>query len=109
MERLIRTLQHISNVLEETYGEPLPMALEDPLDSLIGTILSQNTTDIQSDKVFLELKRTFKRWEDVPVAPRRLLENVLRPGGLAREKAKAIRETLVRLSKMDAELRLDFL
>lgn len=35
------------------------------LDSLIGTILSQNTTDNNSKRAFASLKRAFSTWEEV--------------------------------------------
>lgn len=35
------------------------------LDSLVGTILSQNTTDANSSKAFHNLKRSFSSWEEV--------------------------------------------
>lgn len=35
------------------------------LDSLVGTILSQNTTDNNSKRAFASLKRVFPTWEEV--------------------------------------------
>lgn len=35
------------------------------LDSLVGTILSQNTTDNNSKRAFASLKRAFPTWEEV--------------------------------------------
>ena len=38
------------------------------LDALVGTILSQNTTDVNSHRAFVSLKAAFPRWEDVEPA-----------------------------------------
>jgi endonuclease-3 len=44
------------------------------LDSLIGTILSQNTTDNNSRRAFASLKTAFPTWEEVcHVSPSLLL------------------------------------
>lgn len=39
------------------------------LDSLVRTLLSQNTTDVNSGKAFAQLKQRFPRWEAVQQAP----------------------------------------
>ena len=44
------------------------------LDSLVGTILSQNTTDTNSHRAFGILKSRFPTWEQVRVAKPRLVE-----------------------------------
>ncbi|XP_027167459.1 putative DNA glycosylase At3g47830 isoform X3 [Coffea eugenioides] len=38
---------------------------ESVLDGLVSTILSQNTTDVNSQRAFLSLKSAFPTWEDV--------------------------------------------
>src|SRR5262249_53459581 len=67
-------------------GEPLP-----PLDELIATILSQNTSDRNSDAAFAELKKRLPTWEAVRTAPLSRIVRAIRSGGLARQKAPRIR------------------
>uniref|UniRef100_A0A7I4D411 HhH-GPD domain-containing protein n=1 Tax=Physcomitrium patens TaxID=3218 RepID=A0A7I4D411_PHYPA len=60
------------------------------LDSLVGTILSQNTTDNNSRKAFASLKQAFPTWEEVHAADPKKVEDAIRCGGLAETKAKRI-------------------
>ncbi|KAK9814172.1 hypothetical protein WJX72_001606 [[Myrmecia] bisecta] len=68
------------------------------LDSLVRTILSQNTTDVTSHAAFANLKKVFPTWEGVRTAPEGTVEEAIRVGGLADIKAariKAILNTLL--------------
>ena len=85
-------------------GEPLP-----PLDELIATILSQNTSDRNSDAAFAELRRRLPTWEAVRTAPLARIVRAIRPGGLARQKAPRIRAVLNTIHKEHGALSLDFL
>src|SRR5438552_2417114 len=85
-------------------GEPLP-----PLDELIATILSQNTSDRNSDAAFAELRRRLPTWEAVRTAPLARIVRAIRSGGLARQKAPRIRAVLNAIHKQHGALALDFL
>jgi endonuclease-3 len=67
------------------------------LDSLIGTILSQSTTDVNSGRAFAQLKAAFPDWESARVAPVARIEDAIRCGGLAKTKARRIRDILRQL------------
>ena len=62
MEKKIRKL---SNLLEGEYGKKVWKVHGDPLSVLIGTILSQNTSDNNSYKTFANLRSEFKNWDEV--------------------------------------------
>lgn len=96
-------------LLRRHYGNPPAPEPQDPLDSLIATVLSQNTSGANSSRAFSRLKRRFPRWEDVLKAPLADLEEAIRPGGLAPQKAPRIQEILTRLLRERGELSLDFL
>ena len=64
------------------------------LDSLVGTILSQNTTDATSAVAFANLKRAFPTWEAVRVADPRPVEAAVKCGGLAEIKVRRIQVIL---------------
>jgi endonuclease III len=85
-------------------GERLP-----PLDELIATILSQNTSDRNSDAAFAELRKRFPEWESVRRAPVAQVARAIRTGGLARQKAPRIKAILRQLRARRGELSLDFL
>lgn len=67
------------------------------LDSLIGTMLSQNTTDTTSARAFAQLKAAFPTWEQVRTADAAAVELQIKLCGLAAtrtERIQAILETL---------------
>jgi endonuclease-3 len=72
------------------YGRPVPEGDGDPLGELIGTILSQHTSDVNSERAFNQLKRTFDSWDAVRDAPISDLTESIRSGGLAVLKAERI-------------------
>jgi len=55
-------------------------ASRDPIDVLIGTILSQNTSDANSGRAFASLKASFDSWEAVASAPAEHIAQVINPG-----------------------------
>jgi endonuclease-3 len=76
------------------YGRPTWPPGYAPLDELIGTILSQHTSDTNSERAFGALKTTFNTWEAVRDAPVEQLTEVIRSGGLAVVKARRIQAVL---------------
>jgi endonuclease III len=83
----------IDRLLAKHYGAPKPWR-EDPLDSLVATVLSQNTNDKNSGAAYEAMRLAFPTWEDVMNADPAKLEAALRPGGLAKTKARRIQEIL---------------
>src|SRR5581483_5556508 len=93
---LIPTL-HLARVYESliaTYGEPKNEPDYDPLGGLVGTILSQHTSDINSGRAYQQLITTFSTWEIVRDAPTNEVANAIRSGGLANVKAPRIQDVL---------------
>lgn len=84
----------VASLLEKAYGPPTERRRQDPLETLILTILSQNTLDRNRDHAYERLKKKFGTWEAVLGAPLRALARTIRVGGLARQKAKCVQETL---------------
>lgn len=64
------------------------------LDSLVRTMLSQNTTDKTSLRAFKSLKAKFPSWEEVLEAPSAAIEDAIREGGLAEIKTARIKTIL---------------
>ncbi|HEX6511861.1 MAG TPA: endonuclease III [Chloroflexota bacterium] len=84
--------------LLEHYGRPEWIARNEPLDELIGTVLSQHTSDVNADRAFAGLKAAFDSWEAVRDAPAGALEQAIRGGGLAVVKGARIQAILRALS-----------
>ena len=64
------------------------------LDSLVGTILSQNTTDKTSHKAFASLKRSFPTWESVRTGDPTKVAESIKVGGLSEIKTGRIQNIL---------------
>ena len=79
------------------------------LDSLIRTILSQNTTDKTSIRAYAELKRRFPEWESVRTAKSLDVEDAIRQGGLAEIKVRRIKDMLNSLKSERGECDLEWL
>jgi endonuclease-3 len=81
----------------------------DPLDSLIGTVLSQNTTDANSGLAFERLKARFPTWQAVAEARPARIAAAIRSGGLAEIKARRIKRILAQIERDRGRLDLGFL
>lgn len=91
-KRVIRT---VDRELVDIYGRRDGMrGVGDPLDGLILTILSQNTSDVNSDRAFIRLKQAFPAWPEVLSADTARVEEAIRPGGISRIKAERIQRVL---------------
>jgi len=66
----------------------------DPLNELVLTVLSQNTNDRNRDRAYLSLRGRLPSWEAVAAAPREQVEELIRTGGLARQKSERIQAML---------------
>jgi endonuclease-3 len=98
---------HIHNLLLDEYGDH-PWQPSDPVGSLVNTILSQNTNDVNRDRAFEQLKEQFPTWEEVRDAELDELVEAIRPAGLGPTKAPRIQEALRRITAERGEISLDF-
>jgi len=93
MARLSRRLSVIAERLSRVYGRPRRRR-SDPLSELIETVLSQNTSDVNSARAFRSLRAAYPTWAAVARAPAAGIERAIRGGGLARTKSRRIRLVL---------------
>lgn len=97
-------------MLISRFGVPHRNAAEtNPVDVLIATILSQNTTDKNSYKAYKNLKTYFNNWNEAALASQKTIEKNIRVGGLAKQKAKSIRIILNKLLKDKGKITFDYL
>ena len=96
-------------LLAETYGEPQRRRWLPPVDQLVNTILSQQTTGANREQAFVALKERFGSWEEVMDAPLEEVREAIRPAGLANQKAPRIQNALRYVMQERGELSLDFL
>ncbi len=120
--------------LTETYGAQVWEPRLDPTSELILTILTQNTADVNAEKAFEALRAKYPSdrapeehrpgigwggsglstaappdWSLLEHAPQPELVDVIRPGGLAPQKAPRIQATLQYIREQRGDYRLDFL
>ncbi|MGH2514688.1 MAG: endonuclease III domain-containing protein [Ktedonobacterales bacterium] len=81
-------------LLVATYGIPPWKPDGDALGGLIGTVLSQHTSDVNSARAYTKLVDRFPTWEAVRDAPAEAVAEAIRPGGLAQLKAERIQRIL---------------
>lgn len=101
-----RTIYHL---LVELYGEPQRRRYLPPVDQLVNTILSQQTTGANRERAFRALKERFDSWEEVMDAPLQEVCEAILPAGLANQKAPRIQEALRFIMRERGELNIDFI
>ncbi len=105
-----KPIPYIIQNLERAYGVPVNKWTDwDPLDMLVATILSQATSDTNSDRTWDALKRRFPNWDAVLRARTSTLAETIRAGGLANQKARVIRDLLRQIKERTGALTLNFL
>ena len=102
-------LPTILSTLAQAYGAPHWHPTHDPLGELVATILSQHTSDVNSDRAFAALRAAYHTWDEVSQADPDDLASVIRSGGLSRLKSRRIQEILHTLQTRQGHLCLDFL
>jgi len=103
-------IEIINKLLIEHFGVP-PKAkkLPDPLDTIIGTILSQNTNDNNSYKAYRNLKDNFKTWDELALLKPFQIEKYIKIAGLGKQKSNAIYELLKNLKKTQSKVSLRYI
>jgi len=99
----------VHSLLLREYGHHPWEAHRDPVSELVRTVLSQNTSDVNSNRAFARLQERFPSWEQVREANVKAIEEAIRPGGLARIKAPRIKAALEAIKEERGELHLEFL
>ncbi|MFZ2324076.1 MAG: endonuclease III [Ignavibacteriaceae bacterium] len=103
-------IKKIDSLLIKHFGIPSRQKkLPDPVDILIGTILSQNTNDKNSYRAFLNLKNNTKSWDDVLKLKVKELEKLIRIAGLGKQKSNAIYSLITNLKKNNGKISLSYL
>jgi endonuclease-3 len=105
----LMAIEEVIELLEQEYGPGKWQPDRDPIDVLIGTILSQNTSDANSGRAFASLKDSFDSWEAVATAPAEHIAQVIQSGGLSQIKAVRIKQALEQIEKEQGLISLDSL
>jgi len=98
----------IADRLIGQYGAP-EIEILDPIENLVLTILSQNTTDVNRDRAFASLMKTFKTLEQIRLAPTAEIAAAIQVGGLQQQKSRSIHKALEQIMNERGRLDLSFL
>ncbi len=101
--------QKIRKLLASAYGQRQWKPRLDPISELIQTILSQNTSDRNSDRSFASLRAAFPAWDDIIAAPETAIAHAIREGGLSQVKARYIKNVLSEIKQKRGGFDLVFL
>lgn len=127
-------VRYVMDGLADRYGHPVWEQRLDPTSELILTILTQNSADVNAEVAFQALREAYPSggatqvhnpgagwggiglpegappdWGAVEFAPLPELTDVIRPGGLANQKAPRLQATLRRIREERGDYALDFL
>src|SRR5436309_3679796 len=97
---------HLARVYQKliaTYSEPKNEPDHDPLGGLIATILSQHTSDTNSERAYQQLVTAFPTWEVVRDAATDTIAETIKCGGLANVKSVRIQDVLHTLTERQQE------
>ena len=83
----------VLDALQARFGR-LRRPRRDPLAVLVRGILSQNTSDVNSDRAFRRLTERFGGWPQTAAAPAGAIQDAVAVSGLAAQKAATIRRVL---------------
>src|SRR5215813_4555990 len=77
------------------------------IDELVATVLSQHTSDTNSERAFARLKYRFPSWEQVAHAPVDEVADAIRCGGIADQKSRRIQQILAAIEEQEGRIDLD--
>ena len=97
------------SLLGDEYGPMEWQPRYDPASELVYTILSQHTSDINSERAFRALMATFGSLEAIAAADVADIEDAIRSGGLAKTKAPRIKAILNEVKRKVGSYDLSFL
>lgn len=76
------------------------------LDEVVATVLSQHTSDLNSERAFAQLKAAFPDWEQVLDAPAVQVADAIRCGGIADAKSRRIQQILAAIRAREGRVDL---
>ncbi len=102
------TVRTIVRRLSRRFGPLEPPRRRDPLDELVLTVLSQNTSDLNSERAFATLRERFSSWHAILAAAPVEVADAIRSGGLANVKAPRIQAILAEVLRREGALDLSW-
>jgi len=105
----VRRVRAIHRRLLKHFGSLEPPRRSDPLEELVLTVLSQNTSDVNSFRAYQSLRARFPTWEALARARPSEVAAAIRSGGLSNVKAPRLLAILRAIEEREGHLDLSFL
>ena len=99
-------IREVQRRLRAEQGAFAPKPVLPVIDEVVATVLSQHTSDTNSERAFAQLKERFSSWEQVAAAPAWQVADAIRSGGLADQKARSIQQILAAICEREGRLDL---
>jgi endonuclease III len=99
-------IQEVQRRLRAQQGTFRPKPLLPVIDEVVATVLSQHTSDANSQRAFARLKQRFPVWEQVAGAPAEQVAEAIRCGGIAGRKARTIQQILTAIEEREGRIDL---
>jgi len=93
--------------LRESQGPFVAKPVLPIIDELVATVLSQHTSDTNSERAFARLKEQLPSWEQVAHAPVDEVADAIRCGGIADQKSRRIQQILAAIEELEGSIDLD--
>src|SRR5262249_6595480 len=98
--------REVQRRLRAEQGPFVPKPVLPVIDEVVATVLSQHTSDTNSERAFAQLKERFSNWEQVAAAPAGQVADAIRCGGIADQKARRIQQILAAISEREGRIDL---
>lgn len=95
------TVREIHRRLRARFGPLDPPRRLDPLEELVLTVLSQNTSDVNRDRAYTSMRDRYPTWESLAAADAPSLSTAIRSGGLSNVKAPRILAILREIARRE--------
>jgi endonuclease-3 len=100
------SIREVQRRLRAEQGVFTPKPVLPIIDEVVATVLSQHTSDTNSERAFAQLKDAFPSWEEVAAAPVRQVADAIRCGGIADQKARRIQQILAAIREREGRIDL---
>jgi endonuclease III len=99
-------IRQVQRRLRAEQGPFVPKPVLPVIDEVVATVLSQHTSDTNSERAFARLKERFSSWEQVAAAPAGQIADAIRCGGIADQKARRIQQILAAIAEREGRIDL---
>ncbi len=103
------TIGQILMLLKQAYGQRIWQPGRGPVEVLVQTILSQNTSDANSQRAYDNLTTLFADWDEIAEAAPGQVAIAIKSGGLSAVKAGYIIQALKQIKQLRGSFDLSFL